>query len=131
MMNLQSAATAALVMLLVLMDGCASMRLAAPETEWPQARVTFNHYPRLTKVTWQPVPDADSYSVEVDCFHCCDLGKWCTDVGRATITASRIAATSYAFSWVGANWGRWRVWAVSSGGDEGLKSKWHEFIYLQ
>lgn len=104
---------------------------SAPAPLSPASGVTFDHYPRTTELTWRPVRGAATYAVEVDCFHCCDLGKWCTDVGKPRLAASGLGGTSYKFVWVGANWGRWRVWAVSATGEAGRKSEWQEFMYTR
>lgn len=105
--------------------------LAAPIPISPEARAVFHHYPRTTDLEWHPVPDAASYSVEVDCFDCCKSGKWCSEVDKLFISVSSISDTSYTFEWVGANLGRWRVWAVSKDGKEGYKSAWQEFFYTK
>jgi len=115
---------------LVLLSGCAS-KLGAPEPISPKAGANFHHFPRTTELRWTPVGGAASYSVEVDCFHCCEVGKWCTEVGQPRMAASRIRGTSYQFSWVGANLGRWRVWAVDKDGHQGAKTEWQDFLYSQ
>lgn len=104
---------------------------SAPVPVSPASGTTFDRYPRDTELTWRPVRGAAAYALEVDCFHCCDLGKWCTDVGEAQLVASGIRSTRYRFSWVGANWGRWRVWALSADGTAGRKSEWQEFLYTR
>jgi hypothetical protein len=75
------------------------------------------------------VAGAATYTVELDCFQCCQANKWCTDVGKTWQIASGITATQYNFIWVGAQPGRWRVWAVGPRGRGGLKSRWWKFIY--
>ena len=130
-----SRTTVCLSATLVLVLGCATSPvsgLAVPDPLWPRAGSTFDHYPRSTELSWTAVPGASSYSIEVDCFHCCEIGKWCTQVGRrARIEASGIEATRYKFSWVGANLGRWRVWAVGRDGSAGEKSAWQDFLYTR
>lgn len=42
-----------------------------------------------------------------------------------------IDATAYEFNFVGAQPGRWRVWAIDAAGREGFKSRWRSFVYLQ
>jgi len=34
----------------------------------------------VTTVTWRPVSGAAAYGVEIDCFHCCQVNRWCSDV---------------------------------------------------
>ena len=117
----------ALVAVAMLLGGCSTIPTPTPIS--PKNGVTFDHFPRATELTWSAVPGAASYSVEIDCFHCCDVGKWCTETTKPRMAASRIEGTSYRFNWVGANLGRWRVWAVGSDGKESAKSEWQDFLY--
>ena len=103
----------------------------APIPVSPPPGIVFSHFPRSTDIEWQPVPGAASYSVEIDCMHCCVKDKWCADVGKTFRLVPRIAATTYHFEWVGANGGRWRVWAVAPDGRESAKTAWQEFTYTQ
>ena len=103
--------------------------LPAPQPILPKTGVTFDHFPRTTELTWTAVPGAASYAVEIDCFHCCELGKWCTDLGKPRLAASALETTSYRFDWVGMNLGRWRVWAVDAEGRQSARSEWRDFYY--
>ena len=105
--------------------------LSAPIQVSPKKGTVFNHYPRKTKLTWRPVRGARSYTVEIDCYQCCQKNKWCTDVGRTWKVESNLRTTSFTFDFVGAQPGRWRVWAVDAGGKEGYKSGWWEFRYTR
>jgi hypothetical protein len=40
-----------------------------------------------------------------------------------------VKGTQYTFEFVGAQPGRWRVWAVDAGGKEGPKTGWWEFTF--
>jgi eukaryotic-like serine/threonine-protein kinase len=103
--------------------------LPPPQQLSPANGAVFNNFPRTTTLRWGPVPRAASYSVELDCFQCCAANKWCTAVGRTWQIVTGIAATQYVFNWVGAQPGRWRVWAVGPRGQSGRKSRWSKFIY--
>jgi hypothetical protein len=71
------------------------------------------------------------YGVEIDCYHCCESNRWCTDVGE-TWRVEQVSGTSYTFDYVGAQPGRWRVWAIdTSTGAQSPKSGWWEFEYLR
>src|SRR5581483_2138435 len=110
----------------------ATWSTSAPVPLWPRPGAVLDHFPRNTEIEWQPVPGAAYYSVEIDCMSCCGWGKWCSEVGgQMRMSASHITRTSYRFVWVGANSGRWRVWAVSADGKEGGKTPWQEFTYKQ
>jgi hypothetical protein len=104
--------------------------LAAPKQVSPANNAVFNNFPRTTKVTWKTVSGARSYSVELDCSGCCGRG-WCTDLGKTYIVKENIKGTSHTFSWVGAQKGRWRVWAVDKNGKPGAKSAWRVFDYTR
>jgi hypothetical protein len=105
--------------------------LAAPKQISPADHSTFSIFPRRTRLDWNPVPGAVKYGVEIDCFHCCTSGKWCTDVGRQWKIETNLTATEYTFDFVGAQPGRWRVWAIGPGGETSPKSGWWEFTYTK
>jgi hypothetical protein len=105
--------------------------LTAPVQVSPANNAIFSNFPRTTKLDWNPVPGAASYTVEIDCFQCCQAGKWCTDVGKEYKLAPNVHATDYTFDFVGAQPGRWRVWAVGGDGHQGPKSPWREFRYTK
>lgn len=106
--------------------------LDAPRPLSPANGTVFDHYPRVTKLEWSAVPGAVSYAVEID--FCNGLvRKECDDPstleGRALPPTSGIEGTKYEFSFVGAQPGRWRVWALDSQGWAGTKSDWSWFVY--
>jgi len=111
--------------------GTAILRLSAPVQTSPTSGSVFDNYPRTTTLRWSPVSGAASYTVEIDCYHCCQSGKWCTDVGKTWKVVPGLTGTSYTFDYVGAQAGRWRVWAVDSSGVEGFKSVWWNFRYTR
>lgn len=105
--------------------------LTAPNQVSPAAGAVFNNFPRTTTLQWSSVPGAASYTVEVDCYHCCQQNRWCSDVGGQTRVAPNLSQTRYTFDFVGAQPGRWRVWAVDSNGNAGPKSNWRTFRYTR
>ena len=107
--------------------------LSAPVQVGPPDGSVFDTggFPRITTLSWKSVGGASGYRVEVDCFHCCVDGEWCTDVGRTWDVTPPLAGTRYLHSFVGAQPGRWRVWAVDSSGHEGAKSVWWTFRYVK
>jgi hypothetical protein len=112
------------------------VNLPAPVQLSPANNVVFDRYPRMTKVEWSPVEGAVSYSVEVDyCDGAFKNRSRCVHPQPNPVTnnppASGIVSTTYEFDFVGANPGRWRVWAVDKDGREGFKSPWHRFVYRQ
>ena len=109
--------------------------LPAPLQISPPNGSVFDHVPRTTTLEWEDVPHDPytdiTYCVEIDCYHCCGWNTWCTDVGVTFYeVVCGLHKTWYTFDFVGAQPGRWRVWAVESG-QEGAKSGWWEFRYTQ
>jgi hypothetical protein len=104
--------------------------LIAPRLLSPADGAVFDLYPRKTTLRWAPVPGALSYTLEIDCYQCCSTGKWCSDVqGQGRLETVR--TTSFTFDFVGAQPGRWRVWAIGENGEAGPKSDWREFRYTR
>jgi len=106
-------------------------RLNAPRQVSPANGKTFSHFPRKTTLSWKGVPKAKSYAVELDCYGCCQGGKWCTDIGKEWKVEHNLTQTQYTFNFVGAQPGRWRVWAVDNRGKAGRKSGWWKFNYTR
>jgi hypothetical protein len=104
---------------------------SAPFLLSPKCGSVFNFFPRTTRLQWQSVNGASSYTVEIDCLGCCAIGKWCTDAGKTWQVVRGIKGLGYTFDFVGAQPGRWRVWAVGNGNEEGPKSEWCEFTYTK
>ncbi len=95
--------------------------LAAPVPSAPADGSVFNQYPRKTELSWNPVQGAVSYAVEVE-FQ--SGSSW-----HSLFTRDDIRSVRYTFNFVGAQPGRWRVWAVDSKGNAGVKSDWRTFVY--
>lgn len=104
-------------------------RLRAPFQISPPNSSVLSTYPRNLYLRWQSVPGATSYSTEVDCYHCCVINRWCSDIGRQWILQTGIIGTTGNAIFSGKQKGRWRVWAVDASGNEGEKSPWWEFEY--
>ncbi len=104
--------------------------LAQPTQLSPANGCAFSTYPRTTSLEWSAVPGAVQYGVDVDCYECCQTGKWCSDAdGR--VRSAVVNGLSYKFDFVGAQPGRWRVWAIGPGGAAGPKTGWFEFRYTR
>lgn len=114
------------------------LNLPAPAQMAPAAGAVFDYYPRRTRLEWLPVEGAVSYSVEVDfCSGRRRSAQGCADPQPLSNSmkfnpqTSGIEGTAYEFDFIGAQPGRWRVWAVDSQGREGFKSPWRLFVYLR
>lgn len=117
-------------------DGGNSTALGAPLPLLPVDGAEFNHYPRTTRLEWSAVPGAASYTVELEVCQPGGVdGEECQDSRllqiRRNPPLSGIEGTSYEFLFIGAQPGRWRVWAVDEKGRVGAKSTWSKFIYKQ
>jgi hypothetical protein len=110
----------------------AGINLPAPVPVSPDEGVELDVYPRLTKLVWEPVEGAVSYSLEVD--YCDSKRGECRNPQplrlRINPPMMGITGTAYEFYFIGAQAGRWRVWAVDEEGREGFKSAWRRFVYL-
>lgn len=106
-----------------------AIRLGIPEPV-SGCGATYDHFPRKTTIMWTGVSGATSYVVDIDCLHCCKSGKWCSEVGEMWKT-EKVQDTSYTFSWVGANKGRWRVSAIDKLGKKHAASDWCYFDYTR
>lgn len=111
-----------------------SASLEAPHPYSPPDGTEFFHYPRLTRLEWLAVPAAETYTVEVEfCLGGYPVQRECKDprplIGLKVPPMAGIHGTSYEFSFLGNQPGRWRVWAVDSIGRPGRKSDWMVFFY--
>lgn len=105
--------------------------LAAPQQLQPPDGSVFSNFPRTTALSWTTVDAAATYGVEIDCFQCCQANRWCTDVGGPSLIQEGLARPAYTFDWVGAQPGRWRVWARDASGNKGAVTGWWGFTYTQ
>jgi tetratricopeptide (TPR) repeat protein/thiol-disulfide isomerase/thioredoxin len=105
------------------MMGVAVTTLPAPRLLSPAPGTVFDHYPRQTTVVWAEVPGAVNYRVE---WAYESTGTWSDPT--PIISVKEPVAN---FQFVGAQPGRWRVWAVDASGQEGAKSDWREFRYTR
>ena len=100
-----------------------SLSLGTPTQVGPADGTLFTNFPRDTTLTWQATTGAASYLVEVECLDCVTVGEW------SPWASPTITATSFSFTWVGDNFGRWRVSAIGADGTEGPPSGWRQFDY--
>ena len=117
-------------------DKQVGLYLPAPTQMSPADGSVFNHYPRVTTLKWSPVEGAVSYKVEMDyCDGAVKNRTGCVNPQPLTLKnnppMSGIVDTTYESHFVGAQPGRWRVWAVDKEGRDGFKSPWRRFVYLR
>ncbi len=110
-----------------------SINLPAPIQSSPADRMELSaEWPRrTTTLEWQPVEGAAFYKVEVDfCYGLVKSLRECVDP-QPNRLPTIVRGTRYEFLFVGAQPGRWRVWAIDSNGQEGFKSPWWTFFHLK
>lgn len=112
------------------------VNLPSPLQLSPDNEVVLDYFPRATKLEWSAVEGALSYAVEVDyCRGGEKDGRTCFNPQPHTVRGnplmSGILETKYEFQFIGAQPGRWRVWAIDKDGRAGFKSPWRTFFYLK
>lgn len=95
---------------------------SAPHLEAPAAAAVFRIYPRDMLLQWAPLPNAATYDVDIEYFDN-SANAWLPEGDGA----SAVAETSYAFAFIGAQPGRWRVRAVDRLGNQSAFSEWRTF----
>ena len=110
-----------------------SQVLLAPELVAPKENATYDIYPRTMKLIWEPVVGAVKYKLQLD-FGNRNGEDWYSESCVRKNNGLNVycypidvVATEYFFDFVGAQWGRWRVWGVDKDGREGLRSAWRRF----
>jgi hypothetical protein len=110
------------------------INLPAPNQLSPIDNQQFEIFPRVTRLEWTAVEGAASYSIEIDVCQGRPKNRQCINPQPLTLpsnpASTNLMTTSYEFNFVGAQPGRWRVWAVDKEGREGFKSEWRTFVYL-
>ena len=102
--------------------------LTAPKLLSPEPGAVFDHYPRQTTLVWSEVPGAATYQVEWDYQ---SEGVWTMEARGGEFPGLPTKQPVFNFQFVGAQPGRWRVWAVDAAGAPGPKSEWREFRYTK
>jgi hypothetical protein len=97
-----------------------------PQLIAPENNKEFDYYPREVTFVWAAVSAAGSvwYNIEIE---------WNGGSSWQTYTlAQSLPNTTFTMdNFVGANPGRWRVWATSSTLGDGPKSEWRYFRFLR
>jgi len=100
--------------------------ITAPEQVSPLNGEEFDNFTTQVTLKWKTVLGAASYTVEIDSYDS-STGKWLSESSGSDVV-SGISGTSYSFEFLeGVDQYRWRVWAVSSEGEEGITSGWWTF----
>lgn len=102
--------------------------LPAPILLLPANGTVYNVFPRTTTLVWTPVENATVYLIEIESCLPGTVPLACEPLITTSVTSSQ---TSYTFSFVGAQPGRWRVWAMDVSSQEGAKSDWWTFTHQQ
>lgn len=114
--------------LLNAVSGAGPNSLAAPKPISPADGAVFDHFPRETTLVWTEVPGAAGYIAEWDYK---DDAGWSGERTGILAKTALLTLPVATFQFVGAQPGRWRVWAVDAAGNPGSKSEWREFRYTK
>ena len=103
----------------------------------PADRTVFDLFPRVTTLQWTSVSAAASYGFEID--YCPASNAFCADESRTEILLTSahptgltpLTGTTLTFNFVGAQPGRWTVWAIDHDGRSGVQSPWQSFVHLR
>jgi hypothetical protein len=99
--------------------------LSAPQAQSPADGAVFNVFPRKTALRWSSPPGAVGYLVQVQ------HEDPTSPTGWRPLLLRRVPDTAIAFDFVGAQAGRWRVWAIDESGLAGPSTAWMKFRYLR
>jgi len=102
--------------------------LPAPKLTSPADKSVFDFYPRKTVLVWEAVSGAAGYRIEIDFS---SQGIWSGEQRGTGGQVVETKETTYTHMFVGAQPGRWRVWAVDAEGRAGPKSPWWGFSYTR
>lgn len=82
--------------------------------------------------TWTPIPEAVSYTAEIECLSCEASDGWEPIIkpNLGLRTRSRPIYSNKFYEGFEDHSFRWRVWAVDSSGTEGEKSNWCNFSFV-
>jgi TonB family protein len=104
--------------------------MPAPAPIAPPDESTFTNYPRTVHFRWSGIPQASTYTIEIDCLDCCVKGRWCSEAQGAGYVVADLKKPEYGFDFWGNQKGRWRVWAVDAQSQPGFKSAWSGFAFV-
>lgn len=111
------------------------MTLSTPKLVSPVNNSVFSNYPRMTQLTWKPVPGATGYEVQVEYDGMNGGGAWTPWVPNPLYDgiANGVFNADYIFNFVGAQPGRMRVRAVDTTDTlwDSSFSNWRYFKYTR
>jgi hypothetical protein len=129
--------------------GVTASPLRAPKLLRPEAGAVLNDPAKFTNLSWEAVPSAAAYVLEWDYGWTAKGGLmwqseqrasreddvqtqgWWFRSHRRYLGEVPTSQTAYSLHFVGAQPGRWRVWAVDAEDNPGSKSEWREFRFSQ
>ena len=102
--------------------------ISVPEQLSPADGTELDSSMSRIALEWKAVPDAASYTVEIDEYDT-GSGRWLSESVGSRIK-SGITTTSYSYESQAKMPCRWRVWAVGPDGQESEKTGWWDFSYI-
>lgn len=100
----------------------------APISPLNSARLHPSPSGRNMVFEWAPVKRAIGYAIQIECFHCCKHGQWCSEAGKPSFIQS-LKETKLPFTFYGDQPGAWRVWAMDKNRRLGQASPWQVFTF--
>lgn len=95
-----------------------------PRLKSPPDGATYEHYPRTIDLEWYSIPSAVAYRVEIQYDNSTNRSRRWASLWTRDATTNHLT-----ISYVGAQWGRWRVWAINGNHEETQRSAWATFLF--
>jgi hypothetical protein len=107
--------------------------LSPPTQLSPQDGSVFNNYPRTATISWEAVPGATGYVIQIQACNPdgCDASTSSNGSNLPPYSQTVNGVSYYSQGFVGAQPGRWRVAALKPDGELGQFSPWWGFTYTQ
>ena len=96
--------------------------LKAPTLLFPVKNHVYNMFPRLMQFSWRSVSGAKQYEIEIE---------YKSGTLWSKMKKDKTSGLTYTTTFIGAQPGRWRVWALDKNGVAGEKSVWQTFRHLR
>ena len=86
----------------------------------------FDNFPRKVDLAWDAVPAAAAYQLETEIQV---NGPVPNSIKWVPLNSTSVSENHATIEFNGANWGRWRIYAVDKVGEETKKSDWRTFRF--
>jgi hypothetical protein len=97
-----------------------------PVLRSPDDESIFDNFPRKVDLAWEPIPGAVTYQLETEIQV---NGPVPNSIKWVSMYSTQVTENHATIVFNGANWGRWRIYAVSKVGEVTKKSNWRTFLF--